>query len=76
MSDGPYRSLPMSRAWKRLAKFSENENFAGDDMCAAAVRALEETLRSDVPAQVLERLCGVFLEQLGGLFSDVRIEAI
>lgn len=76
MSDGPYRSLPMSRSWKRLAEFSENENFGGDDVCAAAVRALGETLRTEVPAQVLKHLSGVFLEQQAGLFCDQRIEAI
>lgn len=76
MSDGPYRSLPMSRCWKRLAEFSENENFGDADMCAAAVEALERTCRKGLPAEVTEGLRRVFLEQQAGLFADRRPEAV
>jgi GNAT superfamily N-acetyltransferase len=76
MSDGPYRSLPMSRSWKRLAEFSENENFAFVDTCAAAVNALEKTWRSDVPATVIEGVRKVFLEKQSTLFSDQRVEEV
>lgn len=76
MSDGPYRSLPMSRSWKRLAEFSENENFGSVDTCAAAVNALEKTWRSDVPATVVDGLRQLFLEQQPGLFSDQRVQEI
>lgn len=76
MSDGPYRSLPMSRCWKRLAEFSENENFGNADICAAAVKALERTCRSALPAEVMEGLRNVFLEQRAGLFADQGVESI
>lgn len=76
MSDGPYRSLPMSRWWKRLAKFSENENFASADMCGAAIQALWKTCRAELPPNVLEGLCSVFLEQQPGLFPDHHIDAV
>lgn len=73
MSDGPYRSLPMSRDWKRLAKFSENENFDRADTCAAATRALESTWRNEVPVVVVKGIRDVFLEQQPGLFTDAQI---
>lgn len=76
MSDGPYRSLPMSRCWKRLAEFSENENFGSADMCVAAVKALERTCRKGLPAEVTEGLRSVFLEQQPGLFANQRTEAV
>lgn len=73
MSDGPYRSLPMSRSWKRLAEFSENENFDRADTCAAATRALETTWRDEVPVAVVKGMRAVFLEQQPGLFTDAQI---
>lgn len=76
MSDGPYRSLPMSRCWKRLAEFAQNENFGHADICAAAVEALERTCRSALPAEVMEGLRGVFLAQQAGLFSERRVESV
>lgn len=76
MSDGPYRSLPMSRSWKRLAEFAENVNFGGADMCAAAADALEKTWRKDVPDALMAGVCKVFLEPQSGLFADQRLEEI
>lgn len=73
MSDGPYRSLPMSREWKRLAEFSENENFDRADTCAAATRALESTWRNEVPVVVIKGIRDVFLERQPGLFIDAQI---
>lgn len=30
MSDGPHKSLPMRRAWRRLAEYADNRNFERD----------------------------------------------
>lgn len=79
MSDGPYRSLPMSRGWKRLAKFAENANFDRADTCAAATHALATTWRNDVPAAIVKGIREVFLEREPGLFPDMglaRIDAV
>ena len=72
MSDGPYRSLPMSRAWKRLAKLAENSNFDSADTAAAAMRALASTWGSEVPSQLSISLREVFLEGGPGLFGDAQ----
>lgn len=76
MSDGPYRSLPMSRGWKRLAEFAENANFDRADTCAAASHALSTTWRNEVPAGVLKGVRDVFLEREPGLFADTRLSRI
>jgi len=65
----------MSRFWKRLAKFSENQNFGDADMCAAAVEALERTCRKGLPAEFMEGLRRVFLEHQAALFDDRRLVA-
>lgn len=76
MSDGPYRSLPMSRGWKRLAEFAENVNFDRADTCAAASHALKATWTNEVPAIVIQGLREVFFEKEPGLFSDTRLARI
>lgn len=72
MSDGPYRSLPMSRAWKCLAKLAENSNFDSTDTAAAAMHALASTWGSEVPSQLSKSLRDVFLESGPGLFGDAQ----
>ncbi|CAN5672217.1 hypothetical protein BH11PSE13_BH11PSE13_35600 [soil metagenome] len=76
MSDGPYRSLPMSRGWKQLAKFAENVNFDRADISAAASHALKTTWTKEVPAIVVKGLRDVFLEKEPGLFVDTRLARV
>lgn len=76
MSDGPYRSLPMSRGWKRLAEFAENVNFDRADTSAAASHALKTTWTNEVPAIVVKGLRDVFLEKEPGLFADSRLARV
>lgn len=76
MSDGPYRSLPMSRAWKQLARYAENENFGSAETCAAANNALDGTWRKEVPAVVVNELREVFFDPASDLFNDDRHKRI
>jgi hypothetical protein len=70
MSDGPYRSLPMSRAWRRLAKLAGNSNFDPADTAAAAMRALAGTWSSEVPSVLSKGLRDIFIEGRPDLFGD------
>lgn len=76
MSDGPYRSLPMSRGWKRLAEFAENVNFDRADTSAAASHALKTTWTDEVPATAVKGLRDVFLEKEPELFADTRLARV
>jgi hypothetical protein len=73
MSDGPYRSLPMSRAWKRLAQLAENVNVDHTDTAAAAMRALASTWGNEVPSVVTKGVREIFLDREPGLFRDAQI---
>lgn len=76
MSDGPYRSLSMSRPWKRLARFAENENFENEDLREAASDALKETWQINVPVAVVDGVRKVFFEHQSGLLFDPRAEEL
>jgi hypothetical protein len=76
MSDGPYRSLPMSRRWKRLAELAENANYDSAETCAAATHALLTTWRKQIPAAVIKGIREVFLERESGLFADMQLARV
>lgn len=73
MSDGPYRSLQMSRAWKRLAEFAENANFDHADTATAAMHALASAWKNEVLPSLSKGLCGIFLDTEPSLFRDAHI---
>jgi hypothetical protein len=75
MSDGPYKSLPMPPAWKRVAKRAANPTFAPGEICEALLPALERDWRDEVPPELVQGIDHV----LGGprpLFKDENIQQL
>jgi hypothetical protein len=72
MSDGPHRSLPMRRGWKRLAEFADNQTFERDEIRDAVVPALERDCRGEMSRDFLD-LCRACDDQQNSLFrNDTR----
>jgi len=76
MSDGPYKSLPMSRAWKRVAEFAQNENFETADICDAAIQALTRDWHANVPAPFVAAIRSAFLTRQTSLFAEQNAEHV
>ena len=79
MSDGPYRSLPMSASWKRVAQCGETDAFEISDISAALVPALAADWRIDVQPPFLDQLIAVVTQQESFLFQDgfvAQLEAL
>ncbi len=79
MSDGPYRSLPMSASWKRVAQCGEIDAFEISDISAALVPALAGDWRTDVQPPFLDQLIAVVTQQESFLFQDgfvAQLEAL
>ncbi|MBI3329870.1 MAG: hypothetical protein HYZ81_24575 [Nitrospinae bacterium] len=74
MSDGPHRSLPMPRGWKKVAEYAGNETFASDDVRDALVTAIEQDWRKDISPSLI----GSIQDVLGGatLFSEDRSQVL
>jgi hypothetical protein len=70
MSDGPHRSLPMPRGWKRLAECGDNRAFAPDEICKAIIPALEQDCHNEIAPAFLDPFRSVFLDQESFLFKD------
>lgn len=70
MSDGPYKSLPMRPAWKKVAEWLENENFDVHQVMDRLSTAVFKDFRSDVPSDVLNLIKYAFV---GQLFPDQHL---
>lgn len=69
----------MSRGWKCLAQFAENKNFQPEDICNAAVQALESDWHAGIPGTVVDGVRNAFLIQQGDLFAKAandRLKAL
>ncbi len=75
MSDGPNRSLPMRRVWKRLARRAAKEAFSVSEVCEALPHALGREFR-EAP---LDLVRGILLPSEQASFFDedrcTRLEA-
>lgn len=69
MSDGPHRSLQMSRGWKRVAARGDNHAFAPEEVSAAIIPALEENCRTEIPEHFLDVIWGIFCHPEASLFE-------
>jgi len=71
MSDGPHRSLPMRRAWKRVAERAANLAFTPEEVSAAMMPALEQDCRSEVTPQFIRQIRATLEERDSSLFKDI-----
>ena len=69
MSDGPHRSLPMRKTWKRVAERSDKRAFASEEVSAAIVVALEQDCRQEMPVPFLDAAWRIFADPTPSLFT-------
>ncbi len=70
MSDGPHRSLPMRRGWKRVAESADNQAFGTDEIRDAILPALEEDCRGEISPEFFSGLRRVCADQEASLFKN------
>jgi hypothetical protein len=56
MSDGPHRSLPMRKGWKRVVERADRDASTEEDIVDALPEALYEDCRSEMPREMLRDL--------------------
>jgi hypothetical protein len=64
MSDGPYKSLNMTPAWKKLAEWAHKAAFEPEEVAGRVVPALEETWRDE--------RCGEVVRAIRSILGDAR----
>src|SRR5713101_9857445 len=70
MSDGPHRSLPMRKGWKRVAESADNDAFGTDEIRDAILPALEEDCRGEISPEFFGSLRRVCADQEASLFEN------
>lgn len=81
MSDGPHKSLPMTKGWQRVAERADKRAYSLDQIAEAMGPALERDFRADVSSLLISALRELFAEDrqitLFGPESSIdRIEAL
>jgi hypothetical protein len=76
MSDGPHRSLKMSRSWQRLAECADNRAYSLDEVAGAFLPALDQNCREEVPQSVWTSLARIFTDQQHALFTEQKVQQI
>ncbi|WP_439358607.1 hypothetical protein [Bradyrhizobium sp. DASA03007] len=56
MSDGPYKSLNMTPAWKKFAEWAHKAAFEPDEVASRVIPALEETWRDEGCTEVVRAI--------------------
>lgn len=70
MSDGPHRSLPMGRRWKKLAECLDNPSFSTEDLRERCDAALLGEFAREVPDLMMAGLRNILCEsEQGALFA-------
>lgn len=73
MSDGPHRSLPLRRPWKKVAECADNAAFEVEEVRETIVPALENDCRREMRPGFLEDFRRVCADQEASLFkTDMR----
>ncbi len=71
MSDGPHRTLPMCRGWKRVAEWADNQVFEPEQVNNAMVAALGEDCRGEISPEFLSGFLGACGNQENSLFKNI-----
>jgi hypothetical protein len=70
MSDGPHRSLPMGRRWKKLAECLDNASFSAEEVCerrnAAIIGEFSREISDTLMTSLRNMLCST---DQGSLFA-------
>ena len=77
MSDGPHRSLPMKRHWKKFAERLENSSYTPEEIDEAWLSALKKDFREPPLSEIRTILVGngqrpLFKENLAAQLDSVR----
>lgn len=68
MSDGPHRSLNMTRAWKRVAERSDKRSFSCEEVSESLVATLEKDCRREITPGFLDTAWRIFSDPEPSLF--------
>lgn len=76
MSDGPHKSLNMRRAWKRLAKVTDNPNSSDDEIAECFQDAHKKDWKRENCEATVKRIQDIVCDEQSAMFRDVVVEKL
>ena len=76
MSDGPHKSLPMSRAWKKFTECGYNRAFSREEVSSALVGSLEQDWRKGNMERLVQIVGKALRDGQTHFFSDQGAEKL
>jgi hypothetical protein len=70
MSDGPYKSLPMSKPWRKFAELAETPAYSTTEVQDALCKAVLQ----EVPVKLLEGIASCL--EIASFFPEVTVEKL
>lgn len=70
MSDGPYKSLPMSKSWKDVAQRAHKASFLDEEREQSMCVALRKDVLRNVGKDYINAIGNILVDQQGNLFGD------
>lgn len=77
MSDGPHRSLPLNRGWKKFAEHADNSAYSADEVSSSLPSPLGKDWKKYISPSLLRSLRDILGDtSQGSLLSDSKIEQL
>ena len=76
MSDGPHRSLSMSRSWKRVAGRLYNEAYGPDEVRDALLASVKEDWDQQIPGSLADEVQNVLSDSQTDLFYNQEVQQL
>ena len=76
MSDGPHKSLQMSRKWKRVAERIYNEAYSPEEARDALMVSVKEDWRQQIPESFVNEVQNVLSDGQSDLFCDQNVQKL
>jgi len=70
MSDGPHRSLPMRRTWRKVAELGDKPAYTVEDVSTALTQALEQDCQRDLTPEFVRTARATLDQRDNWLFKD------
>lgn len=74
MSDGPFRSLNMTRRWKKAAELADNPAAALSEISLAVTSAIHQEWKSEISASLIEGIQNLLAQP--SLFGENHFESL
>jgi len=76
MSDGPHRSLPMRKPWRRVAEYADMPAFSDEEVSDAVEKAVIHDWKAEVPSGLIGKIGEILGRKQETLFASEPAQSL